>query len=239
MLRIIATFAALNRFLQTWSYNLITFDRLLQTIGPVVCLLLLAVALAENYAMLWFAFICVSIVVAFSIVAAWFSNTIFRSCIPEEIVPSEQFEAHPTELLFSGRMTLWEGDKTRLVRFMDRLMSGRGATQTVYRVPAAFIVDSATKNLFSFISDLDLSLRILGVAVEAKKGMWTCAGRLDSMENLEQGSLLQFRNDEPALRMTFLTGSSRRIRVILSHPDENAVTQFCSHVNWLKASMAG
>lgn len=164
MLRIIATFAALNRYLQTWSYNLITFDRLLQTMAPVVCMLLLAVAVAKNSAMLWLAFICVSIVVAFSIVAAWFSNTIFRSRISEEIVPSEQFEAHSTELLFSGRMTLWEGDKTRLARFMDRLMSGRGATQNVYRVPSSIILDSATKNLFSFISELDLSLRILGVA---------------------------------------------------------------------------
>lgn len=239
MLRVIAMVAALNRYLQTWSHNSVTFDRLLQIVGPVVCLFLFVFARAEHNAFLWLAFIGVSIIVVLSIVAAWFSNTVFRSRMPEEVVPLKHAEAQPTELLFSGRMTLWEGDRTRFRRFMDRLMSGRGATETVYRVPTDFVVDSATTNLFSFISHLDLSMRILGVAVEDKKGMWTCAGRLDSIEKLEPGALLRFRNDEPAIRMTFLTPSRRRIRVILSHPDENAMTQFCSHVTWLKSSRAG
>lgn len=237
MLRIIATFASLNRYLQTWSINLITFDRLLQTIGPVACLFLWAVALTDNSPTFWFLFFCASTVVTYSIIAAWFRNAIFRSRASEDYGKYEQVETHSPELLFSGRMTLWEGDKTRFARFMDRLMSGRGATQTVYRVPSAFIVDSATKNLFSFVSDLDLSLRILGIALEAKKGMWTCAGDLHSIETLERGELLQFGNDEPALRMTFYTWSNRRIRVILSSPDELALTQFCSHINRLRTTM--
>lgn len=213
MLRLLAVSASINRYLQTWSVNLVTVDRWFLVFGSLACFFLLVVASVEGGVVYWIAFVLTSTVLIFFLLAALHHNTIFVPVVAAdsaEPVPEAELELG---LFVSGKLSLWEGQTSRMDRILDRLMYGRRPAKWVYRVPCELVIDPQNSELFAVVADLDMSTRVFGIAVGKRAGMWSSAGTRTSVEQVVRGELLHWRSGEPAMRLVFRNSKGKRTRL--------------------------
>ncbi len=135
----------------------------------------------------------------------------------------------------SGRFTLWEGDRTRWQRTMDRLISGTRGDRWFLEVPARLVVHD--RRLFAFTADLDPSIRFLGMRLENKAGMWTIVGLCESVEALEFGILHLGFKHRPAIRVRFENAERKLCRVVLTFIGDDHRRAFANYLAHAVGSM--
>jgi hypothetical protein len=134
-------------------------------------------------------------------------------------------------VMASGRFILWEGDRSRFARIMDRLMSGRRPIRWFNQIPVGLDVSGEPSHLFAFTAVLDLSQRFLGIALENKSGLWTVTGTSMSLEPPENGKLSLGWKDFPAIRLRFLGPKGKRATIVLASESRAALQTVISKLS--------
>ena len=190
MYQLLGIVALINRRLHTETINGVPLDLGVVIFGPIAALFSWAVASERGSLLAWILFgFSAGVCVVFG--ASYFRhNIIFRRSAQQPDLPLSSADVGENwEFLASGRFELWQGDRTRWHRTLDLLMSGTRGRLWFVEIPARLEAEEGGR--FAVVSHIDASQRILGIAVENKRGMWFINGSFETLAplNLESFTL--------------------------------------------------
>jgi hypothetical protein len=211
--------AGVNQRLHLIRINGVRLDTWATVVLTIVALLALLIAVQDGRPLAWLVLALATIALATLLACRFYHGIVFRSTAGAAITDTKSTGSQEApSFLASGRFTLWEGDRRRWERILNRLMSGSGAKHWFLEVPATLVVHD--EQSFSITAFLDPSLRVLGISLEQKGGRWTIDGKFDSLASPELGSLYLGFRSRPALRLRFQNRPGRSNTVVLTFDDE-------------------
>lgn len=226
MSRYFGVVAAIDQWLKNIWISGVRVDLALLWLLPLFCAFAFVMTGAEGSVSWWIAFVCGAV--------AWFSlaqsrirhDIVFVATSNDQALYEKGTLDDSEQLAASGRFALWEGDRSRFARIMDRLMSGTGVDRWFLQIPIEFVADPGKTNLFAFTSHIDPSARFFGIALEDKGGVWMLEGTFDSVEAVEHGFLYLGWRSYLALRIRFRNTKGRKRGVVLSFVSQHARAEF-------------
>jgi hypothetical protein len=228
MYRLLGAIARANRWLNTVEVHGLPLDVGLVIFLPLVSLFAWALAVTEGSLAAW-SILTVSLLTDLALLQCRLHHGVVFQRTPELAFLEDGGVAEPgviPDFLASGRFVLWEGDRTRWERVVDRLLSGTRGDRWFLEVPATFVIQD--EDQFSIAAFLDPSRRFLGIRLEKRAGLWTIDGEFGSLERIELGVLhLGFRT-RLAIRLRFRNPSGRWRKAVLTFDDEGERQWFAS-----------
>lgn len=231
MARYLGIVAAVNLWLKNTYIQGARADLALLWLLPVVAIAMIAMGSQDGGVVPWLVLAVVTVIWGGLMQSRLRHDIVFVPTSDEHRVLVESPEVDLTDELFwaCGRFVLWEGDRSRFARLMDRLISGTGVDRWFVLVPVRLIAEPDDRGLFAFAAYVDASARFFGIPVDRKSGSWMLEGTFNSVEPAENGYLHFGWKTYVALRIRFRNAKRRRRMIVLTFDDQQARSAFWKH----------